>query len=125
MALVIPFSRGAESPCGIIIPTRGIIREQQKLLTRAPGWGRLRNDFIKASPSCAACGAVELGMQVHHIQCVHIFPELELVWTNLITLCSDHHLKLGHGGNWKKWNRNIVEICRLMLEGVVEDRDEP
>lgn len=117
MAIIIPFT-------STILPTSGALREQQKLLVRASGWRPLREDFIVAHPACAACGAVELMMQVHHIKCVHLFPELELVWGNLITLCSKHHLILGHGGNWKLWNKNIVEICRLMSEGVVVGRED-
>ena len=116
MAIIIPLT----SP---FLPTVGALREQQKLLIRAPGWKFLRSDFILEFPACAACGSMVGSLQVHHIKCVRLYPELELVWDNLITLCGEHHFILGHGGNWLHWNKNIVEICRLMRSGIMIDRE--
>ena len=59
---------------------------------------------------CIACGS-EKHLQVHHIKPFHLHPELELEPSNLIVLCMDTnecHLKLGHGGSFKRENKNVL-----------------
>jgi hypothetical protein len=53
-------------------------------------------------PACEACGTTA-ELNVHHIKPFHIYPELELDHTNLITLCRVHHFTIGHDsdGPWK------------------------
>ncbi len=93
------------------------IREQYKLLARSNGWYYLRNEFIKENYFCSACDAVK-GIQVHHIKPVHLFPDLELDWDNLISLCGDCHFVIGHSRNWRKYNINVIEVCALLKEGI-------
>jgi len=90
------------------------IKRGKPPVERSPKWPAVRDRHIKNNPTCAACGATG-NLQVHHIRPFHLFPELELDSTNLITLCEvvivdddkqndNHHLKLGHGGDFRKYN---------------------
>jgi 5-methylcytosine-specific restriction endonuclease McrA len=58
-----------------------------------------------------ACGYKGKKLQVHHVKPFHLHPHLELDPRNLITLCEargrDHHLLLGHLGEWQSHNENI------------------
>jgi predicted secreted acid phosphatase len=46
-------------------------------------------------------------VEVHHIFPVHLVPGLELVPTNLITLCRPHHFELGHHKDWADYNPDV------------------
>ena len=80
---------------------------------RSSQWGKVRDAFLKKNPSCACCGGTKT-LRVHHIVPFHEQPSLELVETNLITLCEakkygiNCHLLLGHLGNWRRWNATVV-----------------
>lgn len=79
---------------------------------RSSEWPRLRAAFLKANPKCAACGRAE-SVVPHHIKPYHKFPELELVWDNLVSMCEwktmNCHLWLAHGGRWDWWNPSVVD----------------
>jgi 5-methylcytosine-specific restriction endonuclease McrA len=81
-------------------------------MERSPHWPTVQHKHLKKFPTCAACGG-GLNLNVHHKKPFHLFPELELEPTNLITLCMDGekdcHIKLGHGSNFKAYNPNVVE----------------
>lgn len=69
----------------------------------------MRDEHVRKHPECAACGSKKK-LQVHHIKPFHLYPELELEESNLITLCMDKndcHLNLGHGDNWRCYNPNV------------------
>lgn len=73
---------------------------------RSPKWRKFCKGFLKGKV-CAACGKAD-GLQLHHIQPFHLFPERELDETNVIPLCSgpgdtDCHLMIGHGNNFKAY----------------------
>lgn len=92
------------------------------LSLRSPHWEKVRSDYLKEHDSCAACGRKE-HLQVHHKQPFHSHPDLELDPTNFITLCeykkeSECHLKIGHLGNWKKFNPNVVEDSAKNLAAI-------
>ena len=97
-----------------------LIREHiKKRFTRSKDWPRVRNAYIQANPICACCGKHYkfLGkwlLCVHHIKPVHLFPELELVWHNLLPLCNNPrcHLDKGHLGDWRAWNPSVAQDCR-------------
>lgn len=84
------------------------------LTKRSTQWPKVRKEHLKLHPACAACGHT-LMVQVHHKKPFHLHPELELDPKNFITLCecspSDHHLKLGHHGNWKDFNPTVEADC--------------
>jgi 5-methylcytosine-specific restriction protein A len=92
-------------------------REKKKEKNRSSGWKEVRDDFLRKNPTCAACGETE-NLQVHHIVPFHLKPELELIETNLITLCmnkNECHLEIGHGDSWKCYNPNVKEDAEKHL----------
>lgn len=73
---------------------------------RSPEWPEHERHWLALHPSCAGCGTVS-HLQVHHIRPFHLFPELELDYSNYLTLCmgqNECHLRIGHGDNWTCWN---------------------
>lgn len=79
---------------------------------RSPLWPKVERAYRKLHPVCECCGS-KLRLNVHHKKPFHLYPELELEPTNLITLCMDPlkecHLKIGHGDDFKDYNPNVVE----------------
>ncbi len=69
---------------------------------RSSEWSAVRAAHVKRHPACLACGSVEQ-LNVHHIEPFHLRPDLELEPTNLVTLCREHHFRIGHDpdGPWK------------------------
>jgi 5-methylcytosine-specific restriction endonuclease McrA len=94
------------------------LRERKKAKERSPKWAGVRDRYLKKHPVCEACGA-KSKLQVHHRQPFHLFPELELEGTNLVTLCMtirECHLEIGHGTFWKLFNARLEEhLQRLRL----------
>lgn len=88
------------------------------LSVRSSKWESVRKHHILANPLCAACGG-SIKPQVHHIKPFHLYRELELEPTNLITLCehgkTECHLKIGHLGNFKRENINVVADAAASL----------
>jgi 5-methylcytosine-specific restriction endonuclease McrA len=80
--------------------------------TRSPKWRSIRHKHITSHPECAACGNME-DNHVHHIKPFHLFPELELEPTNLLTLCPTCHLVFGHFYNWLDYNPSVHNITTL------------
>lgn len=81
---------------------------------RSGKWRSLEQSFIDENPFCEVCGS-HINLQVHHIKPFHLYPELELDPSNLITLCMDTnecHLKIGHGGNWRNYFPDIVKYVK-------------
>jgi len=80
------------------------------LKKRSSEWPKVEKEFRVKHPVCEACGSSK-NLNVHHKKPFHLYPELELEPSNLITLCMDKecHLKLGHGGDWKAYNPHVVE----------------
>ena len=80
---------------------------------RADNWLEFRDAYVRDNPCCVICGARKK-LQVHHIVPFHIAPDLELDRTNLLTLCVNKkhgincHLLVGHLGNYRKTNPNVV-----------------
>lgn len=91
------------------------------LSLRSSRWEGVRKDFLKTNNICAACGTKDK-LQVHHIKPFHLYPELELEPSNLITLCETKqrkcHLNIGHLGHWKRENPDVTKDAanyRLMF----------
>jgi len=83
-----------------------IVRRSEK---RSPHWPALEKSYLRAHPTCAACGAWIL-LNVHHVIPVHVDPKKELDLDNLITLCAGPklcHFIHGHRRNWKSWNPDV------------------
>ena len=94
-----------------------VAREAAKRL-RSGKWRAVERAHLKRYPVCAACGGTKR-LQVHHVKPLATHPELELEPTNLLTLCmgtdGEHHLQVGHRGNWRKSNPNAREDAALLL----------
>lgn len=91
---------------------------------RSGKWHTLQQKFLRAYPECAACGTRE-NLNVHHEKDFAHNPSLELVWSNLITLCRKHHLELGHDPDgpdgpaipdWHKINPNVRADAERMRQ---------
>ena len=86
---------------------------------RSPQWDTVRKAHLKNEPMCRACNGTDK-LQVHHIKPFHIFPDLELEPTNLITLCEcdkECHLIIGHKGNFKNYNPMVIsDIKKYRIE---------
>lgn len=67
---------------------------------RSSEWVQVRSDFVRKHPRCEACGSTS-NLNVHHIIPFHQRPDLELVDDNLITLCREHHFRIGHDPDGK------------------------
>lgn len=93
------------------------------LTKRSSKWPTARKNHLKIQPACAACGSTYC-VQVHHKEPFHLHPELELMESNFITLCEcspgDHHLNLGHLGNWKSFNPHVEADAALFLKRVTD-----
>ena len=91
------------------------------LIVRSRKWPTVRKNYLKTHTACAACGG-SARLEVHHIKPFHLYRELELDPTNFIVLCEDEnkkcHLFIGHNGNWKTSNLNVVEDAKRSLAGI-------
>lgn len=54
-------------------------------------WRKLRAAFLDTEPMCMVVGCSRLATDVDHILDVRRFPALRLAWTNLRSLCHQHH----------------------------------
>lgn len=89
-------------------------------IARNPKWREVRAGYLANFPECACCGD-KSNLNVHHIKPYHLFPELELDLTNLITLCEggpiNCHFIVGHGGeNWRAFTP--PERLQIAIEAV-------
>jgi hypothetical protein len=92
---------------------------------RSGEWRRVRDEFVEKFPFCAACGT-SAALNVHHVEPFHIRPELELDPSNLLTLCREHHFRIGHDPdgpwrpkkpNWSASNPLVREHAQQFLRG--------
>ena len=90
-------------------------------IARSSRWNGVRNNFLKSYPCCEVCAGTNV-LRVHHIKPYHLFPELELEETNLITLCESKnlgincHLFIGHLGNYRNINPDCVRDAKYWCE---------
>jgi len=79
-------------------------------IQRSSKWPELRRKWLVKQPECQCCKKITK-LEVHHIRPVHLYPELELDETNLITLCENPtmncHFIMGHCLNWLAWNSHV------------------
>jgi 5-methylcytosine-specific restriction endonuclease McrA len=92
---------------------------------RSSRWPKVRAEFVRLNPVCAACGGGK-ELNVHHIEPFHRKPELELDPGNLITLCREHHFFVGHDPdgpwepkrpNWSASNPQVRQHCERIRGG--------
>jgi hypothetical protein len=79
---------------------------------RSPHWPSVRREHLDRDPVCNVCSGTE-HLNVHHVRPFHLFPELELEQSNLITLCErpphNCHFLFGHLWSWAAWNPRVRE----------------
>ena len=98
---------------------------------RSSKWPKTRKEYLAGHAYCEACG-VRVLLNVHHIRPFHLWPELELEPSNLMTLCETRshncHFLFGHLLSWKSFNLKVIEDCerifdrinqRLFLRGIL------
>ena len=77
------------------------------------------------SNECYVCGST------NDIEWAHAFPYalstngleyLRISETNGISLCREDHFRIAHYGNWKKWNANLIPICKQLREARMGDK---
>jgi len=82
-------------------------------------WPIVRRRFILQHPECSACGS-KYNLEAHHIIPFHIDKSLELIESNLITLCRYCHFVHGHFHDWSKWNITVVEDVKLFRAKIAD-----
>lgn len=92
------------------------------LSKRSSQWPTHRKHWLELNAECAACGSKE-GLQVHHVKPFHLDPNLELAYTNYITLCErvggrECHLHIGHHGNFKQENAAVREEAAALRKSL-------
>ncbi len=79
-------------------------------------WQKCKREFYKLVPKQCACCGNNKKIQVHHKKPRHLFPHLALVLSNLIALCTDCHLRIGHLGSYFQYNDNIEDVAFYVRE---------
>ena len=74
-------------------------------------WQKCKREFFKTIPKECACCGNKKKIHVHHKKPRHLFPELALVFRNLIALCADCHLRIGHLCNYHWYNETIEDVA--------------
>ena len=96
---------------------RDLVYRVRLSVRRSAHWSAVRNRVVTEAGCCAGCGST-VKLEVHHIKPFHVAPELELEPSNLIVLCEtpgmDCHLRLGHGGDWRRVNTNVRDSAALL-----------
>jgi 5-methylcytosine-specific restriction endonuclease McrA len=80
---------------------------------RSPKWDKVRHEHLIKEPYCQWCGSFK-NLNVHH--CVPfsdpiLGKKLELEDFNLISLCKNCHLSVGHFCNYKLNNPMVKKTC--------------
>lgn len=102
---------------GLYLTTLQIVAPKK----RSPKWRMVREQHLKEHPRCEACGD-DKNLEVHHLKPYHLFPDLELERSNLMTLCChgiggmNCHLVYGHCGNWSAYSTDPVTACYQFRE---------
>lgn len=104
-------------------------------IPRSNYWPNVKNAHLAKHPVCEAClvqgdGPPQVVPQVHHIipfqYCVYLGrPELEFHPNNLITLCegettSDHHIAIGHLGDFQYLNEAVEQDVTGPWKGLLK-----
>ena len=84
---------------------------------RCGGWKTVRDRWLRANPTCSACGSAR-NCEVHHVVPVSCDPSRELDESNLITLCHTCHFVFGHLHQWSSHNPSVVEDASAHLSKV-------
>lgn len=110
-------------PNNIVIHAYNLLRHTAKdagLTKRSSKWEGVEKHFLESNPACSVCQS-KVRLNVHHKKPFHLFPQLELDPTNLVTLCmskQECHLLIGHGDNFKAFNPHIEEDIKTLQQDI-------
>jgi hypothetical protein len=103
--------------------------------TRDPKWEKQSREFL-VGKSCVVCGGP--ATQTHHIFCVHLFPQLEMVQKFWRPVCTSGfgglncHLEVAHGGNFRWYNPQLdddaaefLKACERIKAHTIIDQTPP
>lgn len=114
----------------------GAVEALRHGITRSDHWPAVERAEREANPRCIACdpSASDYAIQVHHVNPFHYCialgrPDLELDPRNLVSLCEteegwpaqDHHLLIGHLGDFKEGNLKVREDAAGQYHGMAND----
>jgi hypothetical protein len=88
---------------------------------RSPQWPKKEKEFKSAHPECSCCLSKN-NLQVHHKKPYHTNPELELVDSNLMTVCRYCHFVICHENNWSNVVVDVEHQAKNHLERVNHHR---
>ena len=77
---------------------------------RSSRWASVRRAHLSMFPTCAVCGtkgSLLKPNEVHHIILYSQDKTKELLPSNLLTVCRDHHFFVAHLMSWSSWNKNV------------------
>ena len=86
---------------------------------RSSKWKRVRKAFVKRNPTCAVCGTKKK-LEIHHKKPFYLYPELELSYNNLETLCQRCHRLFGHLDDYKSYNEDIAYDAYVFRKKIKE-----
>ena len=89
--------------------------------SRSPRWSEVRKTHIALHPLCAVCGKKGTFIkanEVHHVESFASKPELELLGSNLRTLCRLHHQWIGHLGSFQSINESLDKDIAIWSEKI-------
>lgn len=113
----------------------GQVEASRHGVARSPEWPKVEKAHREKQPHCIACHPDSKGkIQVHHVFPFHYAialgrPDLELDDRNLVSLCEteegtraeNHHLLIGHLGDFKEGNLDVVKDATVTFFGHTED----
>lgn len=91
--------------------------DPRSLAIRSGKWPALRDKWLKEHPTCCISG-LKMDLEVHHVKPVHLFPDLELEWSNLRTASRPYHFLCGHYCNWSDWNKDFDQHAAEWLDRI-------
>lgn len=89
----------------------------RSMVGRASGWPALEHAHLLREPACRVCGTRH-ELQVHHLEPVSWAPELELVESNLCTMCRVDHLLVGHLRLYASKNPRCLEWADMIRAAI-------
>lgn len=111
------------------VPTEGYFQAAGMVVpyeSRSPRWPAIRKIQLIRHPACMGCGSRN-ELQVHHLKPFKTHPELELDYTNLVTVCVYCHFVIGHLNGWSRINPHALQDLTThracVLVAVAEERD--
>ena len=89
-------------------------RESERTLgaARSSGWREFREKHIK--DFCELCLKKGIPLELHHVLPFHLYENLELDHTNVVTGCRPCHLKFYHLGSFRSFNETIKQDIEII-----------